>query len=160
MAEKAQSVTAKVDLSHEHWCKRLKLANGDMLSESASTSGSDDEDPVGITENIAVLPTPPYTHDSSKVSRVDTAVTDHEGPIPIHMDDRAGSPSSTSVSGLRRHPLAENPNQSFYSKVRLRKDNARLDKLTAPVQTNDHKMVNTKAIAMAPRQKVQLLPVP
>lgn len=147
VAEKARSVTAEDDSSQEHWCKRLKLANGacqyidrgsqSTLFESTSTSGLDDEDSVESTNTNAMLPTPLCTRDSSRVDQMDTAVTENqESPIPIHIDDTAGTLLSSSESGFHSHPLTENPNQSSYQKARARKDNARPDNLAASVHSS------------------------
>ena len=140
MAEKARLVTAEDDSSQEHWCKRLKLANRacqyinhesqSMLFESASTSGSDAE-----ANTAAMLP---CARNSSRIDQVDTAVTDNNGtPVMIHMDDKTGTPLSSSKSGSHSHPLTENPNQSSYQKARLREDNIRPDKVEASVHAND-----------------------
>lgn len=167
MAEKAQSVTAENDSSQEHWYKRLKLANGacqyinresqDMLSESTSTSGSDDEGSVETTNSTAMLPTPPCTRDLSRISQMDTAITDdYESLISMHIDDTTRAPSSSNEPSLRRTPLTENPNQASYQKARQRKDSIRPDKLAASVHADDKEGdITTRShdtkVAAAPR---------
>lgn len=131
LADKARAVTAEDDSmeqeqEQEQWSKRLKLANGkaqyivprsQSVLSTTTSSGSDAEDYDGSGSQEV---TSPRGQGAFNVA----------GPIPIHVDSTAASPSSSSESGLHSNPLTENANPSSHQNVRSRKDHTLAAKST------------------------------